>query len=131
MNLDFGGLIRTLSYVWIFSLVALMASMLDEPAKASTWHSDISLHGYYCPGGGKRVHLEDCPRRNGGAPARARPNAAVRAACSGDAKRFCSAVINDLGARRACMRSHREQLSTACKAALAKQFGPRATKSGN
>jgi len=122
---------RTLGSLCLFLLVALMASISGKLAKASTWHSDISLHGYYCPGGGKRVHLEDCPRRNGGGQGPARPSAAVREACSGDAKKFCGAVINDLAARRACMRAHREQLSTACRSALIKQFGSPATKSRN
>ena len=111
-------------FVIIFS-IALTASMFDKPAKGSTWHSDISVNGVYCPGGGKRVHLEDCPGNRGRRPGGAGPpNAAVRQACIGDARRFCSAVIHDLQARRACMRAHRAELSPACKEALAKQFGP-------
>lgn len=47
-----------------------------------------------------------------------RPSAAVRQACIGDAKTFCSAVIQNLGARQACMNAHRAELSAACKAAL-------------
>ena len=107
-------------FVMIFC-VAVTASMLGKPANGSTWHSDIGVHGFYCPGGGKRVHLEDCPgnggRRNGGAGPR---NAAVHQACMGDARRFCSAVIRDVQARRACMRAHRAELSAECKEALAK-----------
>jgi len=48
------------------------------------------------------------------------PSAAVREACSGDAKRLCSAVISQTEARQACMRKHRAQLSERCKAAIAK-----------
>lgn len=110
---------------------AFLISMLGQSARASTWHSDISVHGFYCPGGGKRVHLEDCPQRNGKGQGPMRPNAAVRTACMDDAQRFCAAVIQNLQARRACMRAHRTELSTKCKAALAKQFGAPATKSGN
>src|SRR5262249_40900928 len=88
--------------------VALMTSTSGKPAKASTWHSDKSVNGYYCPGGGKRVHLEDCPQRDGG-KRQGRPGAsAVRDACAGDIKRFCSAVIEDSPARRACMRAHHD-----------------------
>ena len=107
-------------FVMIFC-VAMTVSMLGKAAKGSTWHADKNLHGFYCPGGGKRVHLEDCPgnggRRNGGAGPR---NAAVHQACIGDAQRFCSAVIRDKQARRACMKAHRAELSAGCKEALAK-----------
>ncbi len=50
----------------------------------------------------------------------AAPSAAVREACSGDAKTFCSAVISQPEARRACMKKHYAQLSKRCKAAIAK-----------
>jgi hypothetical protein len=47
------------------------------------------------------------------------PSAAVRAACTTDAKRLCGAVIGNPEARRKCMIAHRAQLSEACKAAIA------------
>jgi hypothetical protein len=47
------------------------------------------------------------------------PTAAVRAACTGDAKKFCGAVIRDADARHKCMIEHRAQLSEGCKAAIA------------
>lgn len=109
---------RPLGYFCIILLVALMASPSGRPTKASTWHSDKSVNGYYCPGGGKRVHLEDCPRRNGDGQRSPRPQGGGRGACSDDVKRFCSAVRDDSAARRACMKAHHDQLSTACKAAL-------------
>jgi hypothetical protein len=116
-----------LSFFAIFLSAAWMASAPGKPAKASTWHSDIGVHGYYCPGGGKRVHLEDCPKNRGdgarkgsGGQSAGQPSAATRQACAGDARKFCSAVIQDLAARRACMKAHHADLSPACKEALAK-----------
>jgi hypothetical protein len=56
------------------------------------------------------------------------PNAATRQACMDDAIKFCGSVIQDPYARRACMKTHKTELSAACKAALANQFGlPRTT----
>jgi hypothetical protein len=49
------------------------------------------------------------------------PNAAVRAACDADAKRFCSAALGDRDTRRWCMSQHHAQLSGACKAAIARR----------
>src|SRR5580704_11597321 len=47
------------------------------------------------------------------------PSAAVRAACTPDAKRLCGAVIGNPEARHKCMVAHRAQLSEACKTAIA------------
>ena len=47
------------------------------------------------------------------------PNAAVHAACSGDARRLCSAALGDLEAVRTCMREHHAEWSNRCKAAVA------------
>jgi hypothetical protein len=47
----------------------------------------------------------------------------VRAACHGDAKRLCAAVIENPEKRRACMREHHAELSAGCKAAIAKWRG--------
>ena len=44
--------------------------------------------------------------------------AAVRAACTGDAKRLCAAVIHDAAKRHACMSAHASQLSKGCIAAI-------------
>jgi hypothetical protein len=51
--------------------------------------------------------------------ARAVP-AAVREACRSDAIKFCDAVIHDETKRRACMQSHRAELSTRCIDAVRK-----------
>ena len=51
----------------------------------------------------------------------AAPNAAVRAACLNDAKKFCSSVIQDDEARRNCMKAHTSELSAGCKEAVAAQ----------
>jgi hypothetical protein len=40
--------------------------------------------------------------------------AAVREACRPDAIKFCDSVIHDTAKRRACMQSHRAELSTRC-----------------
>jgi hypothetical protein len=48
-------------------------------------------------------------------------NAAVRAACGADAKKFCSTVLGDRDARRWCMVQHHAQLSSACKTAIAQR----------
>ena len=40
--------------------------------------------------------------------------AAVREACRSDAIKFCYSVIHDTAKRRACMQSHRAELSTHC-----------------
>lgn len=45
------------------------------------------------------------------------PPAAVRKACSPDARRFCLSVITDPPARKLCLEKHRSQLSSACRAA--------------
>jgi hypothetical protein len=117
-------MIKTIGSFSLILSVALMASTSGKLAKASTWHSDKGVHAYYCPGGGKRVRLEDCPQRNGGGQHQKRPGAAaVRDACSGDIKRFCGAVVDDSPARRACMKTHHDQLSPDCKAARAKRSG--------
>ena len=102
----------TLTLVLMFLSSAFLASMPVASVQASTWHSDIGVHGFYCPGGGKRVHLEDCPQRNGGGSG--------HKACKDDAKRFCGAVLQDSQARRACMRAHQAELSKECRAARAK-----------
>jgi len=47
------------------------------------------------------------------------PDAAVRSACTPDARKLCGAVISNPEARHKCMVAHRAQLSDACKAALA------------
>jgi hypothetical protein len=49
----------------------------------------------------------------------ATPNAAVHAACSGDARRLCSSAFGDREAVRACMREHHAEWSNRCKAAVA------------
>jgi hypothetical protein len=46
--------------------------------------------------------------------------AAVREACRSDAIKFCDAVIHDVTKRRACMQSHRTELSTRCVDAVRK-----------
>jgi len=51
----------------------------------------------------------------------AAPSAAVRAACHGDAMKFCSAVVSDDEARRACMKNHAAELSAACREAVTAQ----------
>ena len=51
----------------------------------------------------------------------AAPNAAVRAACAGDAKRLCGDVYNNPAARQACMQDHRAEWSDGCKAAVAER----------
>ena len=51
----------------------------------------------------------------------AAPNAAVRAACLNNAKKFCSSVIQDDEARRNCMKTHTSKLSAGCKEAVAAQ----------
>ena len=53
----------------------------------------------------------------------ATPPAYVRAACTGDAKKLCAAVIRDTPKRQACMRKHHDELSADCKAAIAKWHG--------
>jgi hypothetical protein len=114
----------------MFLSLALTFLVLDE-AKASTWHSEISIDGFYCADGSRRAHIEQCKDRSanggggvGGAGQGPRqPSAAVRQACGDDARRLCAAVIQDLEARRACMRAHAADLSAACKAAIAKQSG--------
>jgi hypothetical protein len=45
-------------------------------------------------------------------------NAAVRAACVGDAHRLCEPVISDETKRRACMHAHAAELSEGCKTAI-------------
>jgi hypothetical protein len=117
-------MIRTIGSFSLILSVALMVATSGKLANASTWHSDKSLNGIYCSGGGKRLHLEDCPQRNGGGQRQKRPGtAAVRDACSGDIKKFCGAVVGDSSARRACMKAHHDQLSPDCKAARAKRSG--------
>jgi hypothetical protein len=49
--------------------------------------------------------------------------AAVRQACMSDAIKFCDSVIHDAAKRRACMRSHRAELSTRCIEAVRKSRG--------
>jgi hypothetical protein len=51
----------------------------------------------------------------------AAPNAAVRAACLNDVKKFCSSVVQDDEARRSCMKAHASELSAGCKEAVAAQ----------
>jgi len=46
------------------------------------------------------------------------PSAAVRMACLDDAKKFCSAVLHDDEARRACMKNHAAELSAGCQDAV-------------
>jgi hypothetical protein len=112
---------RTIGSFSLILSVALLASTSDTPAKASTWHSDIGVHGYYCPGGGKAVHLEDCGKKKGGGQRQERSGGgAAREACSGDVRRFCGAVASDPAARRTCMKTHHEELSAGCKAARTK-----------
>ena len=53
----------------------------------------------------------------------ATPPQYVRAACTGDSKRLCAAVIRDTPKRQACMRKHHDELSADCKAAIAKWRG--------
>jgi len=117
-------MIKTIGSFSLILSVALMVATSGKPANGSTWHSDKSLNGYYCPGGGKAANLEDCRKRNGGGQRQGRPGAdAVRDACSGDIRKFCSDVMKDSSARRACMKAHHGQLSTDCKAARAKRSG--------
>jgi hypothetical protein len=47
-------------------------------------------------------------------------SAAVKAACTADAHRFCEKVIRDAAKRHACMHAHAAQLSEGCVAALRK-----------
>jgi hypothetical protein len=51
--------------------------------------------------------------------------AAVREACRSDAIKLCDAVIHDDAKRRACMQSHRAELSTRCIDAVKKSRGGR------
>jgi hypothetical protein len=118
--------------LWVVSFLAV--PILATPARASTWHSEITIDGFYCADGSRRAHLEQCNarRQNGGGPAAGQPNAAgsrpgepnaaLRQACGDDARKLCAAVIQDQEARRACMRAHQADLSSTCKAAIAKQF---------
>lgn len=41
-----------------------------------------------------------------------------RIPCAPDARRLCASVINDAGARAACLRQNMASLSPACRAAL-------------
>jgi len=43
---------------------------------------------------------------------------AARAACRGDAYKFCGAVIRDADKRHACMVAHSAQLSSGCRAMM-------------
>ena len=128
-------MVRMLSLLWV--LWSLAVPLVATPAKASTWHSEITIDGFYCADGSRRAHLEQCngDRRNRGGPGAGasgaerstgqgpgQPNAALREACGDDARKFCAAVIQDPQARRACMRAHQADLSSTCKAAIAKQF---------
>ena len=111
----------------LFLPVALTYWTLGGSAKASTWHSEISIDGFYCADGSRRAHLAQCKGSGvngaGAGQGPGQPSAALRQACGDDAKRFCAAVIQDLQARRACMKAHAADLSASCKAAIAKQFG--------
>src|SRR3974390_745701 len=51
------------------------------------------------------------------------PPQAVREACSGDSQRLCSDLVGNPEAHRACMREHRSELSTGCKAAIVQMRG--------
>src|SRR5262249_8550560 len=118
-----------LSVLGLFLPLALTSWSLGGSAKASTWHSEISIDGFYCADGSRRAHLTQCKGGNingvghGAGQGPGQPSAALRQACGEDARRFCSAVIQDLQARRACMKAHAADLSASCKAAIAKQFG--------
>jgi len=86
---------------------------------AKTW-ADYPNSGY-CPGTMRRVpNVAMCGGRGPGAASqiKAAPPQAVRAACSGDAKRLCAAVLGDTKKRQACMKEHRAELSAGCKAAI-------------
>ena len=113
----------------LFLPVALTSWTLGGSAKASTWHSEISIDGFYCADGSRRAHLAQCKgsgvngAERGAGQGPGQPSAALRQACGDDAKRFCAAVIQDLQAHRACMKAHAADLSASCKAAIAKQFG--------
>ena len=56
-------------------------------------------------------------------------DAAVRAVCMEDAKKFCGSVIEQDAARRSCMSKYRSQLSGGCRIALRhdlrQHLGPR------
>jgi len=121
--------VLVLSVLGLFLSVALMCWTSGGPAKASTWHSEISIDGFYCADGSRRAHLAQCKggsvngAGHGAGQGPGQPSAALRQACGEDARRFCSAVIQDLQARRACMKAHAADLSAPCKAAIARQFG--------
>jgi hypothetical protein len=77
-------MIKTIGSFSLILSVVLMASTSGKPAKASTWHSDKGVHGYYCPGGGKRVILRIARRETAAdnvrnARARARSGMPARA----------------------------------------------------
>ena len=119
---------RTVSFLVTFLFVGLMASASLKPTEAS-WRSSVLMgqNQGYCQDGRQRGDIKKCSenrtgnseRRGGEGQNPRRPNLAARQACMNDAKRFCGAVIQDTGARRTCMKSHRAELSAACKAALA------------
>ena len=52
--------------------------------------------------------------------------AKVRAACAGDAQKFCANVERAKGAMRACLEMHEKQLSNSCKAARLERAAARA-----
>jgi len=131
---------RAFRLLMIFLVVGMMASASVRSAQAS-WRSSVLMgpNQGYCQSGRQRADIKKCSenrtgnreRGSRGGQSPGKPNAAVREACMGDARRFCSAVIQDLETRRACMKAHRAELSSACKAALVKQAGSPATRGGN
>ena len=52
--------VLVLSVLGLFLSVALMCWTSGGPAKASTWHSEISIDGFYCADGSRRAHLAQC-----------------------------------------------------------------------
>jgi hypothetical protein len=76
-----------------------------------------SAGGYAKTGYGKGAAITcargGCSQRQGGN----RPMMAVRQACTADAMRFCSAVMQDGSARYACMQQNTSRLSAGCRQA--------------
>jgi hypothetical protein len=76
-----------------------------------------SAGGYAKTGYGKGAAITcargGCSQRQSGN----RAMMAVKQACTADAMRFCSAVIQDGPARYACMQQHNAQLSAGCRQA--------------
>jgi hypothetical protein len=61
--------------------------------------------------------------------ARSEARAKMRAACAPDVQKFCANVERAKGAMRSCLETHKDELSTDCKAARAEREAARKEKS--